>query len=184
MIVFLCEEESLSPVLKTLMNRDFPDSTEGIDWQTITFQGKSDLEKNFPHRMKNWNYNTPHFVILRDNDGGDCIQLKERLSSKAQSAGKPFSIRIVCQELESWLIGDLEAIETTYPHSKAWSYKEKSKFRNPDLLGNASEELTTLIGTRSKVGRSLKISENLNLDRNRSHSFNVLRCKIQELALR
>lgn len=181
MIVFLCEEMSITPILRTLMSHDFPDLIEGLDWQIITFQGKADLEKNFSHRMRNWTYNTPKFVILRDNDGGDCIRLKKRLSLRAQESEKPFSIRIVCQEIESWFIGDLEAVEKAYPQSNASSYVERSKFRNPDTLGNASEELTKLTSTHSKVGRALKISTHLNLDTNRSPSFNILRSKVKEL---
>jgi hypothetical protein len=90
--------------LKAIIREDLKDAIEGIDWLIISFQGKADLEKQFPHRIKSWNYNSPHFIILRDNDGGDCLVLKEKLSARARETGKPFSIRIVCQGLESWFI--------------------------------------------------------------------------------
>lgn len=182
MIVFLCEEPSIAPVLKAIIREDLKGSTEGIDWQIISFQGKADLEKQFPQRMKSWSYNSPHFIILRDNDGGDCHLLKEKLSARARETGKPFSIRIVCQELESWFIGDLSAVQAAYPASKADQQIKKAKYRAPDRLGNPSEELAKLINVSGKVGRATRISKYLNLAANRSHSFNVLRSKVKELA--
>jgi hypothetical protein len=76
----------------------------------------------------------------------------------------------------------LAAVQAAYPASKADQLIEKAKYRDPDRLGNPAEELARLINFSGKVGRATKISKHLNLDINRSHSFNVLRSKVQEFA--
>lgn len=101
MIVIFTEERAMKAALEGLLARQFPGLIQGQDWFVIDFNGKSDLEKSFPDRMKKWNYGNPMFVVLRDNDGSDCKQLKQRLEKLAQPMSKPFKIRVVCQELES-----------------------------------------------------------------------------------
>ena len=148
----------------------------------FAFQGKADLQKNFSKKMESWNYNSPHFIILRDNDGGDCKALKERLASAAVETGKPFHVRIVCQELEGWFLGDLNAIDRAYPTSSANQYAGKQKYRNPDSLNNASHLLETMTGVRGKVSRAQNISTYLTIDNNRSASFVVLANTLKKLA--
>jgi hypothetical protein len=172
MIVILTEEPSMRIVLRTLMARTWPARHEGVDWQIISHQGKADLERKMERKMSTWNYGDPHFIILRDNDGSCCQQLKKRLIAKAASTGKPHHVRIVCQELESWLIGDLTAVKAAYPRARVRD--AVAKYRNPDSLGNASEELSILTGDPAKVERAALIAPHLVLQRNRSRSFQVL----------
>lgn len=181
MIVFLTEESSVEPVLRKLTHELAPTAIEGVDWQVISFQGKADLKKHFTKKMQGWSYGNPHFIILRDNDGSDCIKLKQNLTDQASVTGKPFNIRIVCQELEAWFIGDFNAVEQAYPSSKASNLREKSKYKNPDLVNNASEELKKIVGVNAKVGRAEKIAPFLNIQNNTSHSFNVLKTKVEEI---
>ena len=154
MIVLLTEEQSMAECLKVIIPQLWPDSTEGVDWFVLSFQGKSDLKKSIPQKMRGWNYGNPHFIILQDNDGGDCVAIKRELYNISHPYGKPFHVRIVCQELESWLLGDLEAIRQSYPQEKI---QNETKFRNPDNLGNASQELERLINIKAKVQRAKKI---------------------------
>lgn len=179
MIVILTEEESMRECLKVIIPKLWPNSVEGVDWVVLSFQGKSDLEKSIPKRMKGWNYGNPHFVILRDNDGGDCFVLKRKLCNIANEGRKPFHVRIVCQELESWLLGDLAAIKQAYP--KAVVQKNKAKFRKPDELGNAAQELARLINVPTKINRTKNIGRYLNLRENRSQSFNIFLDKFRQL---
>jgi hypothetical protein len=171
MIVILCEEPSMKAILESLINRYFQSKVKGLDWFIFKYSGKSDLERNIVHKMKTWSYGTPKFIILRDADGGNCRDLKKHLSSLAAQAGdKPYKVRIVCQELESWLIGDAQAIEKSY----CWRIEsQKAKFLNPDRLTNASEELSKITGDRTKELRARKIAPYLIPDRNKSHSFQV-----------
>ncbi|MEZ5329110.1 MAG: DUF4276 family protein [Verrucomicrobiales bacterium] len=171
MIVIFTEEESMNAALEQLMGRHFPDRIKGFHWFVIDFNGKSDLEREFPKRMKIWNYGDPLFVILRDNDGSDCIKLKKRLHDLAAPMAKPFKIRVVCQELESWFLGDSQAVNAAYPDCRFSN--QTAKYRNPDKMTNASQKLAELTGEFSKVGRASLIAAHLDPTRNVSRSFQV-----------
>jgi len=182
MIVILSEERSMRDTLVPLFERLHPNLVEGIHWQIIHFQGKADLEKNFPRKMKAWSYLSPHFIILRDNDGADCQTLKVKLAERAASTGRAFHIRIVCQELESWFLGDLAAIEAAYPSSNASKFSGTAKYRDPDRLTNASSELAKITSVSGKTSRAHAIAKHLQPEINRSKSFQVFLKTFQSLA--
>lgn len=179
MIVLLTEEASMQACLEVIIPKLWPNSVEGVDWIVLSFQGKSDLKKSIPKKMRGWNYRNPHFVILGDNDSRDCRALKQELCDIAKPYKKPFSVRIVCQELESWLLGDMAAIKQAYP--KAAVPKNKAKFREPDKLGNASQELDRLIQAHAKTGRARKIAKHLDFGGNGSVSFQFFVQTMQRL---
>ena len=179
MIVILTEEASMQACLEIVIPQLWPDSVLGVDWIVLSFHGKSDLKKSIPKKMRRWNYRNPHFVILGDNDGRDCRALKQELCDIANKGRKPFHVRIVCQELESWLLGDLAAIKQAY--SKAAIPKNKAKFRKPDKLGNASQELDRLIQAHAKTGRARKIAKHLDFGGNGSGSFQLFVQTMQRL---
>lgn len=181
MIVFLTEEQSMTSVIKKVMAELCPNASEGFHWQIISHQGKADLESNLVKKMTSWSYNSPHFIILRDNDGGNCRTLKKRISGRASTTGKPHHVRLVCQELEAWFIGDLPAVEQAYPNSNARSYATRTPYRTPDSPTNASQLIEQITGTRAKVGRAEKIAPHLDLSNNRSHSFNILLSTLKAL---
>ena len=114
---------------------------------------------------------------LRDQDTGDCHVIKQSLIDKCNAAGRPDAlVRIACSELESWYLGDLAAIETALSLTNLSRHQRSSKFRNPDILGNAAQELDQLTkGVYQKVGGSREIGKHLSLDivSNRSTSFRV-----------
>lgn len=178
MIVIFTEEESMNAALEGLMGTQFPHLIQGLDWFLIDFNGKSDLEKRFPDRMKKWNYGDPLFVILRDNDGSDCKKLKKRLEKLASPLKKPFKVRVVCQELESWFLGDNQAVNTAYPRCRFSN--ETAKYRAPDKMTNAAQELGELTGDFSKVGRASLIAPHLDPSLNVSRSFQVLFKTLQQ----
>lgn len=173
MIVFLTEEESMKVTLEAFMSRFWPAKIPGVDWMALAFQGKSDLEKNIAQKMKSWNYGTPHFVILRDQDGSDCKHLKTKLCEIAAQGGRTFTVRVVCNELESWFLGELESVESAFPASKATKYQNTAKFRVPDDLGNANEELEKLVHIAGKVGRAQAIANCFDPAKCVSRSFQV-----------
>lgn len=173
MIVFLTEEESMRATLERIIPRFWPDKVVGVDWIALSFQGKTDLEKNIIPKMRGWNFGVPHFVILRDQDGGDCVILKTKLSEIAAQGGHRFTVRVVCNELESWLLGELDAVEAAYPASRAGRYRNTARFRNPDVLGSASDELSRLIDVTGKVGRAGAIASFFDPVRCTSRSFQV-----------
>ncbi len=172
MIVLLTEEPSMRVVLQEVIRRNFPGKLEDLDWKVVAYSGKSDLEKCFPRTMRGWDWKNPVFIVMRDNDGGDCANLKQRLVSLAAPAGREFRVRIVCQELESWLLGDSEAVRSAYPRCRFSN--DQARYRDPDLLTNAAEELHKLTGDRTKERRAGRIAPHLSPNRNRSRSFQLL----------
>ncbi|MCU0712644.1 MAG: DUF4276 family protein [Pirellula sp.] len=173
MIVFLTEEESMKVTLERFLARFWPTKVAGVDWIALSFQGKNDLEKNIVPKMKNWRYGTPHFVVMRDQDGEDCKLVKSKLCEIATKGVHPFTVRVVCNELESWFLGELDSVETAYPASKASRFKNVAKFRVPDALGNANEELEKLVKVPGKVGRADAIARVFDPAKCVSKSFQV-----------
>ncbi len=174
-LVFMVEEASMKICLDSILEK-LLESEENICFQVIPHSGKSDLEKSIQRKLKafrNYDGMKYKFFILRDQDNGDCIKIKDRLKNLCINANRPDSIiRIVCQELESWFIGDLDAIERGM--NITVKNKMKKKYRKPDTLGNPSEEIKKICNNSySKVGDARKISKFLSLTENKSHSYNV-----------
>nr|MCM0590498.1 DUF4276 family protein [Gloeotrichia echinulata DEX184] len=173
-LIFLLEEPSMKTVLETILPKLIP---EYISYICIAHQGKQDLTKSIPKKIKAFNFKPDtKFIIVHDQDSHDCKKLKADLLQLCQEAGKPEAmIRIICRELESWFLGDLTAIEKAYG-LKPQSLNKKqyqNKFRYPDRLNSAKEELRKLVpeyypGTHSKA-----IAPYLSLTENKSRSFQV-----------
>ena len=49
----------------------------GLPFQCVSHEGKNDLEKSIPRKLRAWREPGVRFVIIRDNDGGDCRRVKE-----------------------------------------------------------------------------------------------------------
>lgn len=172
-IIFLTEEESMGNTLREVLPRFFPDLRENEHWLIISHMGKSDLEASYPRKMRGWREPGVRFVILRDNDGADCRALKERLIAGVPTTSAPYLVRIVCQELESWLLGDIEAVAAAYPAAARQDrFKSLSK-QDPDSLTNASQLLKELIGTGAKRERATMIARYFQPGKNTSKSFEV-----------
>lgn len=174
MIVFLVEEESMYAALQQLLPKVFPQWREHRDWRCIPHEGKSDLEKSIPRKLRGWRTQGTRFVVLRDQDSADCHSVKLRIRTLCVDAGKPDTlIRIPCHELESWFLGDLGAVAIAFDRPDLARLQTKKKYRNPDHLSNASSEIHELTGVRGKVNRARLIASKMNININKSHSFNV-----------
>ena len=172
-LILMTEESSMGETLRIILAKLFPDRREGIDWIIIEHSGKTDLERSFPRKIRVWGKPNPHFLILRDNDGADCKALKEKLTALVPQTSHPWKIRIVCQELESWFLGDLDAIQTAYPGAKHKLSQKNLHKTEPDSHTNASQLLEELTKTGAKRIRAVEIAQHMNPDKNRSHSFHV-----------
>ena len=169
-IVFLLEEPSAARFLEGFLPRWKP----GLDFLCISHQGKSDLEKSIPRKLRAWQDPQARFVVLRDNDGQDCRQLKGRLRKLCDQSGRNrVLVRIACQELEAWYLGDLQSVGQAYEHPELAKEQAKSKFREPDKLGSPSRELVKLVPSYRKLlgSKALGTSFDLTIHNNRSHSF-------------
>ncbi len=171
-LVFMLEEPSAKIVLESLLPRILPSDVSFI---CIPHEGKQDLEKSLPVKLKNWNVPNSWFVVIRDKDQGDCIEIKGRLRNLCEDCHRPETlIRIAVHELESWFLGDLAAVSVAFDKPGLAGRQNSKKFRNPDALANAQEELKKLIKGYQKMAGARRIAPHLNLDSNTSVSFSHL----------
>lgn len=84
-LVFLLEEASMKTVLDIILPKILPES---VFFRTIAHSGKSDLEASIPHKLKAWRQPDTKFVIVRDQDSADCVQVKEALKKLAERRDK------------------------------------------------------------------------------------------------
>ncbi len=177
-VVFLVEEPSAEQMLAALMPRllETTGNSNNVAYKVLVFQGKSDLEKKLCRRLKGWRKPASRFVIIRDQDSGDCRVIKEKLLQLCQAAGKSDClVRIACHELESFYLGDLAAVEAGLSLNGLSQRQRQKKYRTPDSVASPSQELIRITGRRyQKVAGSRAISRHLDLENNKSHSFNVL----------
>lgn len=178
-LVFLLEEQSAKEMIQGILPQLLPSE---IHTRFIVFEGKSDLEKRLQLKIKGWQTPDSYFVVLRDQDSGNCKVIKQNLVAKCKDVGREDTlVRIACHELESWYLGDLGAVEKGLK-IKLQQSQTSAKFRAPDQLANAAEELEKI--TRNlyqKVGGSRDIAPYLNLTSNTSTSFNIFIKGIQTL---
>ncbi len=123
---------------------------------------------------------------MRDQDAGDCVQIKNHLAGMVANSNKQQNtviIRIACRELESFYLGDLAAVERGLGMPGIAKQQNKSKYRRPDSLANPSIELAKLAKNQyQKIAGSRAIAPHLKVDgSNSSHSFKVLLNGIQTL---
>lgn len=164
--------------LDVLLPRIFPD----LSFQCVPHEGKQDLEKSIPRKLRAWREPGVHFCVIRDNDSGDCHALKERLIALCKSGGRDDTlIRIACQELEAWYLGEPDAIAEAYANDKLRMFEKKARFRNPDAVVRPSAEVRKLVPEFQKVSGARRIACHLTRDRNRSASFRNLLNGIEHL---
>lgn len=176
-VEILLEEPSMENFLRVLLPKILPPNYV-LDENCFLrpHNGKSDLKKSIPNKIKVFsNYYEPaRVIIIHDQDSNDCKILKKSLIDLCKVNGDcPVLIRIACRELESWYLGDMDAIEKVYPKFKAKNFKKVAKFRNPDLL-QASQELKILVPEFQKGVASKNIAKFISIDKNTSLSFSHL----------
>lgn len=170
-IVFLLEEPSMAELLDIVLPRLLP---EGVQFQTVPHEGKTDLERSIPRKLRGWRDPDVKFVVVRDNDGADCVVTKQRLAELCRQNGRPDSlVRIVCQELECWYLGDLAAIQQAYRLRGLANQQDKARYRQPDRHINGSQMMRKLVPEFEKISGARNIAPHLNIDENRSPSFNA-----------
>jgi hypothetical protein len=181
-LIFLLEEPSIKTVLDVILPKLIPDH---ITFKCIPHQGKQDLAKSIPANIKAFRSSPDtKFVIVHDQDSHDCKKLKAELQHLCACAGKPdVLIRIVCHELETWFLGDLAAVEKGYclAAKRLSKRQNENKFRNPDRLSSAKEELKRLVSEYYPNTHSRMIAPYLSLTENKSRSFQMFLSGINKI---
>lgn len=172
-LILLVEEPSMKAFLEALL----PNLAPALPFHCVAFEGKSDLRRNAARKIRSWREPGARFVVLVDQDHDDCKRLKSDLVSTIASAegGANVTVRIVCRSLESWLLSDLDAVATHPAFAGGAVSSSQAKFRDPDALANASEELGKLLGqTRlQKVEAGRLLGAAFQAQRSTSTSFRV-----------
>jgi hypothetical protein len=170
-LIFLVEEYSMKVLLEGLLPRFFPDLT----FLCAAHEGKQDLEKSIPRKLRAWREPGVRFIVIRDCDGDDCHKLKRRLVDMCQSNGRGDTIvRIACQELEAWYLGDPDALAKAFRDENLCSIGKRSRFRNPDSVAQPSRALVDLVPGFQKVSAARRMSKYLTRDSNISVSYQAL----------
>lgn len=170
-LVVLTEEPSACDLLEGLLPRLLP---AGWTFRCIPFEGKQDLEHRGPRLVRAWLVPGSVFVVLRDQDSGDCRAVKQHLQRIFQAPGRSLPlIRIACRELEAWIAGDLQAFAAEFDAAAARRATGKAKFRDPDALGAPVAELRQFVPAYQKRDGARRMGRRLDPATNRSHSFGV-----------
>lgn len=189
----LVEELSMEEALRHLL----PKIVQGrVQWKIINMRSKGRLLKELPSRLRAYRRRMDagepiKVVVLVDRDQDDCHDLKQRLEVMAREAGLHtktamggtgnFQVvtRIAVEELETWFIGDAEALKTAFTSLR--SVRFPGSFANPDN-GGTWERLHRFLkqnriycSSYPKIEAARKIAEHMNPARNRSGSFQVFR---------
>ncbi len=191
-IEFLVEEESAKKFLEFMLPKVFGNDHT---WEVHGYQGKGDLLKKLPARLKgyaHWLPRNSRIVVLVDRDNDDCAELKMKLEEAAFRANLTtrtnavgpgnFQVlnRIAVEELEAWFFGDVQAILVAYPGVPS-TIGGKERFRDPDnIRGGTWESLEKLLqkagyhkGGLAKVRAAGDIATHMDPERNRSKSFKI-----------
>ena len=177
-LIILTEELSMEVTLKELLPKL---GLTNDDFQIISFEGASDLESSLVRRLRGWRDPQARFLILRDNDRGDCRHRKKRLEDLVENSGnqRPTKIRIVVQELEAWFLGDLLALEQG--GFLAGRKRPASLRVNPEMHEKPVEVLKKLDRTYQKTIGAKRIAPHLSLSDNECRSFHAMVEAVKEL---
>ena len=141
-LIFLLEEPSMQALLEGLLPRLFP----GLSFLCVPHAGKTDLERSIRDTLRNWKMPGDRFVIMRDNDGADCADVKERIRQLTHEGRHENTlIRIVCQELEAWYLGDPDAMAAAFDDAALRSISNRPRYRQPDRIAKPSDHVARFV---------------------------------------
>lgn len=168
-LVFLLEEKSMKVFLDTLLSQILPSN---INFFTIPHEGKSDLKKSLPIKLKAWNIPDSKFIVVQDQDSNDCRELKQELLDLCEECNREVLVRIACHELEAWYWGDLKAVEQAYGKDLS-KVGRKRTYRIPDDIVSPKRELQKLLPEHQQIEGAKRIAQYIDIDRNTSVSFHM-----------
>lgn len=169
-VVFLLEEYSMKVLLDGLLPRLFP----GLPFLCVPHEGKQDLEKSLPRKLRAWREPGVRFVVVRDNDGNDCHEVKERLVDLCRQGNRGDTlVRIACQELEAWYFGAPDALAAVFARESLRKIGQVARFRDPDAIQQPAKALAEVVEEFQKVTGARRMAQVLTRE-NRSRSFQVL----------
>jgi hypothetical protein len=182
-VIFLLEEPSMKELLDGLLPRLVPGWRTPQHFQCVPHEGKSDLDRSIPRKLKAWLEPGVRFVVVRDNDNADCSVVKQRLVRACIEAGRPDTlVRLVCQELESWYLADLAALAAAFPGQKVDTPALRKRFADPDRRPKPSQDLALIARGFQKRSGARAMAPLLDPANSRSASFKAFCSGVERIA--
>ena len=179
-LVFLLEEPSARDALEGWLPRLVPPH---VAIRFVVFQGKQDLKLRLAHRIAHWLAPDSHFLVLVDQDRDECRTLKRELVQRCEEAGRPdAAVRIACRELEAFFLGDWEAVAKAFDRPALGRLGARAAYRDPDRVQSPAREMQRHIAGYQKRDGARRIAPLMDLEGNRSRSFQALRQAILKIA--
>ncbi len=169
--------------MKRLLDELLPRVMPTMAFCCVVHEGREDLEKSIPRTVRAWREPGVRFVVMRDQDGSDCHEVKARLGCLVRQGGRPdVLVRVVCRELEAWYLGEPEALATAYGDARLRQLANRARFRNPDTVVRPSQVLAELVPGFRKVAGARLLGRHLTRSGNRSRSFRALMDGLDRIA--
>ena len=169
--------------MKTLLDGLLPRLFPTLLFQCVPHEGKADLEKSIPRKLRAWREPGVRFVVVMDNDRRDCMKLKNELRERCSVRPEDdWMVRIACQELEAWYLGEPDALAEAFGMESLRDLGARARFRQPDGIAHPSDALRKLIPGFQKVSGARLLAERLTRNRNRSPSFHATMDGIERFA--
>lgn len=166
--------------MKVLLDGLLPRLFPGLPFLCVPHEGRQDLEKSVPRKLRAWREPGVRFVVIRDNDSSDCQALKDRLLTLCQDEKRTDTlVRIACQELEAWYLGEPAALAEAYGNQRLANIGRKARYRDPDAVQQPAHALESLVPEFQKVSGARRMAQFLFREGNRSMSFQVLLAGIE-----
>lgn len=183
-LVFLLEEPSMKHLLEGLLPRLMPGWVAGRHFLCVQHEGKSDLDRSVPRKLAAWRIPGDRFVVLRDNDAAACLDVKAKLTKLCADSGRADTlVRLVCQELESWYLGDLDALAQAYGDPRVTAPAVRKRYTEPDVWEKPSVEVQRLLPSFQKGQASQRMGQALrDAADNRSRSYQVFVAGVRRVA--
>lgn len=166
-LVFLLEERSMKEFLDRLLPRAFP----RLDFLCVPHEGKQDLEKSIPRKLRAWNEPGVKFIVIRDNDGAPCKKIKSKIQKLCtQSRHSDTLVRIACQELEAWYLGEPMALAAAFQQPNLKKISNKPRYNDPDVVKSPSAVLERMIPSFQKISAARRMGEAISTSEKDNHS--------------
>ncbi len=168
--------------MKVLLDGLLPRLFPNLPFLCVPHEGKQDLEKSIPRKLRAWQEPGVRFCVIRDNDGADCRVLKQNLAALCGQGGrKDTLVRIACQELEAWYFGAPDALAAAFGRPALLGIAARARFRDPDAVVQPAAALAELVPEFQKVSGARSLARVLRRE-NVSRSFQVLMAGIDRLS--
>lgn len=151
-VELLLEEPSAAELMQVI----FPRLRPGVAFRCRAHRNWQELLQKLPLLLRGYaqrmQYGEPdlRIVVVMDADSLGVRRLQELeaiaqaagLTTDATAAGQRFVVlnRLAVNELESWLLGDRQAVQTAYPRIRFGSLKP-----DPDYLAKPSDKLLEML---------------------------------------